>query len=121
MMVAQQRQVVGRRLTAMDPMLQMMPIEIPLAMTTGKRAATIARVERSAQRRRQGSLLAPDIERFAVLILDDRDEAAGAEQPLHRLDRQIRTPRPSAEGFRVGVQDDLIAIRRRPALAAVTA
>jgi len=78
-----------------------MPVEIPLPVATRESAATIARMERAAQRRRDRSLLAADVERVAGFILGDEHDAAIAEQSLDRVDPQIRTPHPSAEGFSV--------------------
>src|SRR5262245_41920651 len=47
---AEQRQVLGLRLAAVDPVLYVMAVEIAFAMTTRERATTITSVERSAQR-----------------------------------------------------------------------
>jgi hypothetical protein len=44
-MRAKQRHVAGRGLPAVDPMRQVMPVDVPRAMTTRKRAAAIARIE----------------------------------------------------------------------------
>src|SRR5262245_45752295 len=82
----EQRHVLGLRLAAVDPMLQVMAVEIAHAMTTRERAMTIAGVERSTQRRRDRALLAADGERLAVCILEHGHEAAVAEQALDRLD-----------------------------------
>ena len=76
---AQQRHVVGARLTAVDPMRQVMPIEIPLVMTARERAAAIACVQCALQRRRHRALLATDVERIAVGILGDQHRAAIAQ------------------------------------------
>jgi len=85
-MSAKQRHVVGLGLTAIDPMLQVMAIEVTLAMTAGERAAAIARIQRAAQRRRHCALLAADVERVAVGVLRHRDEATVAKQALYRID-----------------------------------
>ncbi len=55
---------------------------------------------------------------MAVRILDDRHQAAVAQQPLHGRDRQIREPSPSREGLRVRVHDDLIVIASATTFAA---
>jgi len=48
---AEQRHVLRRCVATIDPVFQVMSGEIPFAMATGERAASVARVERSAQRR----------------------------------------------------------------------
>jgi hypothetical protein len=47
-MRAQQRHILGVRLAALYPVLQVMTVDIPFAMTARERAAAITRVERSA-------------------------------------------------------------------------
>ena len=64
----------------------MVPVQIALAMAARKRAAAIARVERTLQRRRNRALLAADIERSAIGILGHDHHAAVAEQPFHGID-----------------------------------
>ena len=58
-MRAEQRHVVGAGLASVDPMLQVMPVEITFAVTAGERATAIACVERALQRRRHRAVLAP--------------------------------------------------------------
>src|SRR5690349_9194025 len=93
--------------------------EPTLAMTARERAAAIACIERSTQRRRDDALLPSYVERIPVVVLEYRHVTAIAEQALDRLDREIRTARPSAEGVRVGVHDDLIVVRRRGAFVSL--
>ena len=90
-------------------------VDVVRTPATRKRAAAVARPQRALQRRGDHAPLAPDVERRAVVVFDDRDQAAVAGEALHRLDRQIRAPRPSAEGFLVDMHDDLIVIRDRRA------
>src|SRR5690606_27761146 len=75
----------------------------------------VTREERAAERRRDGALLAADLERRALVILDDGDDAAVTGEPPHRLDRQLRAPGASAEGGIIDVHDDLVVVggRRR--------
>jgi hypothetical protein len=77
-MRAEPRQVGGGRLAAVDPMSQMMSVDIALAMTAGKRAAAIPGVQRALEWRRHDALLPPRVEWIGVFILDD-----GHQYPRH--------------------------------------
>jgi len=76
------------RLPALGPMLDMVGIQIALIGAAGETASRIADVERAADRRRDAAGLAPHIERFAPLGLDDANQARIAAQTAHRLGRQ---------------------------------
>jgi hypothetical protein len=67
-------------------------------VTARKGATAVARPQRSLERRRNRAPLAADIERRAAVVFRDGDEAAVARETSERLDREIRTPPPSAEG-----------------------
>jgi len=113
MIRAEQREIVETRLATVRPMLDVMPVDVTVIPAARKRAAAIPGPERTSQRRRYRAVLAADIERRAVLVLDDRDQTTVAGEALDGLDRQIRSPNPSAEGFFVDVQDDLVVIGDR--------
>ena len=97
-MRAQQGEIVDRRLAAVDPMTQMMRGHVVRPVTTGKRAAAIARPERAPQRCRNGALLAACVERRAALVFHDRNGAAVAQKTLNRRQWLIGPARPSADG-----------------------
>lgn len=107
---AQQRQVIELGPATVRPVLEMMRIDIVLAVATRKGAAAIAREQRFLQRRRDHAAFASQRQRPAVVVLDECDQVAVAAQTPHRLERQVRTARPSMEGFLVDVDDDLIVI-----------
>ena len=111
-MRAEQREVVEARVAAFGPMVDVMRVDVARAVAARERAAAIARPERALERRRDRALLSTYVERRAALVLYDRDQATVAGEPLDRLDRQIRSPNPSAEGLLVDVHDDLIVIGR---------
>jgi hypothetical protein len=98
--------------TTLGPVLDVVRVDVVLAIAARERAAAVPRPERALEQRRHRALLAPDVERRALGIFRDPDEAAVAAQALHGLDGQIRSPRPSAEGCLVDVDHDLVAIGR---------
>jgi hypothetical protein len=79
-------------------MLDVMGIDVTAVVTAGERAVAVARPERAFERRCNGAAFAPDVERRAVLVLDDRDEAPIACEPLDGIDRQVGSAEPSTEG-----------------------
>ena len=107
---AEQREVVEARLTAVRPMFDVMSVDIARLVAAREGAPAIAGPKRAFQCRRDGAPLASDVERRAVLVLNDRNQAAVAGQAPDRLDREIRSTNPSAEGFFVDVHDDLVVI-----------
>ena len=109
-MRAEQHEIADGRLAACRPMLDVMRMHVEPIATAREGAAAVARPERTAQLRRDDALLAPDVERRAVMILNDLDDAAVAGEAAQDFDRKIRTPDPPAEGFVVGVDDDEVIV-----------
>ena len=79
MMKAAERDEVGElRLPAMGPMLHMVAIDIAFEAATWEATTLVPGIQGPADRWRDGPRLAPDVERFALLILDDPDDAGVA-------------------------------------------
>ena len=79
MMEAAQRDEIGRLgLAAIRPVLDVVHVDVARVAAAGKAAALVARGEQAAQRRGDDARLAADVERLAVLVLDERDDAGVA-------------------------------------------
>ena len=83
----------------------------------GNTQPLIARTQRAPQRRRNAAGLAGDVERLALRVLDDADDAAVTGEAPGRFDGQCRTVLQLATTRLVGVQrlgvdvhDDLVAL-----------
>jgi hypothetical protein len=95
---AEQREVLKARRSALRPMLDVVRVDVAAVVASGERAVPVARPERALERSRDGPALAANVERRAVLVLDDRDEAPVAGEAPDSLDRQVGPPEPSREG-----------------------
>ena len=75
-MRATQRDQIGKLgLAAVSPVFDVMSIDISMECAPRKPAAGIARLQRAAQRRRNAPRLAAHIERLAVAVLENANEA----------------------------------------------
>jgi len=102
----QDEQIAEVRFTAVRPMFDVMRVEMPCVMATGKRASTITREERAFERRRNQPTLSADIQHFTVTSLYDRRHRAVATQSAHRRQRQIGLPSHAAQRRRIDMHDD---------------
>jgi hypothetical protein len=73
-----------------------MRVDVARVPTARERAAAVTRPERAPEGRRHRALLAADVERRAVCVLDDRDQAAVASEALGRTE-----PRASSAAMEV--------------------
>src|SRR6266436_6632837 len=94
-----------------------MGVHVTGVCASGEPTSAIPRVQCTADRRRNGARLAPDIERFPLLILHDAHQAGVAREPSSRLRRQRGTVLElTSSGYtlaqRLGihVNDDLVAL-----------
>jgi len=107
---------------AVGPVVDVMAVHVTSVRAAREAAAPIPRVQRTAQRRRNGAGATPDVQRFAGIVLDDSDDAGIARQPTCRLDVMRRAVPCRAEGdaaLPVGPMRTGLSERIRPTLAAV--
>ena len=79
---AEEGDVVEARLTTVRPVPDMVPIEMVFARAAGEAAAAIAPLERSTQRRRDGSGSSPHVQGLAVLVVQvAHDPGVAGEAP----------------------------------------
>ncbi|HWW77973.1 MAG TPA: hypothetical protein VNY82_00150, partial [Steroidobacteraceae bacterium] len=74
--------------SSVSPVLDVMRVDVPRVRATRESAAAIACVERAANGRRNAARLAPDVERFTLLVLHDSDNAGITRQTTHGLHRE---------------------------------
>jgi hypothetical protein len=84
------------RLPAVVPMLHVMAVHVTLEVATGEAAALVPRIQGSPDAGRNGPRLSANIERFALLVLDDAHEARIAGEP--------------PDGLGIEMNDDLLAV-----------
>ena len=85
MMRAQRQQIIQLGLTAIAPMHDVVRIDPLLVRAPRKATTSVARGECTAYARRHCALLAPNVQRLALGVLDHRHHGAIAAQPAHRL------------------------------------
>ena len=87
-----ERNKVGRlRLAAIGPVLDMMRVDVARVRAAGKATALVARIQDAPERGRNCPRLATDIERLAIIVLDQSDDARVARQPTGGLGRHRRS------------------------------
>jgi hypothetical protein len=79
-------------------MLDVMRIDVAAVVAARERAVAVARPQRALERRRDRAALAADVERRAVLVLNDRDQAPVTREAPDGIDWQLRAPEPPREG-----------------------
>ncbi len=101
----------------MGPVPYAVPIPIALERATGKATSAVTGVQGPADRRRDDPGLSTDIERLALLILEDDDQAGIAGQPSRGLGRNGQAVlQLAAAGMTVlqclgvDMHDDLLAL-----------
>src|SRR5690242_7787261 len=73
MKAAERDEIVELRLTALRPMLDVVPVAKARSVATGKAAAAVTGTQRACDGRRDGASLAADVEGPAVLAFDEAD------------------------------------------------
>ncbi len=123
---AEQHEIRQLCRAALRPMLDVVPVDVPLVAATGENAAFVARCERTTQRGRDAARLATDIQRLTALVLGDRDDARIAGKAARGFDGSAgpssSSQRPAlalAQRAFVDVHDDLLAIAAAQRLGAV--
>ena len=120
---AEQDEIRGLRLAALRPVLHMMGIDEARVRAPRKAAAAIARLQCPAQRGRNAARPPADVERLAVLVLEQVNDCAVAGEPTRGFGRQRRpvldlaaSGGAVAERGRIHVHDDLLALAAAEAL-----
>ena len=89
MLRAQQHQVIETGLATSRPMLYVMRIDKTRVVTTGKRSALVPSNQGTFDGRWNGSGLATDIQRFAVLIFTDNHRMTITTQSFDTFDGEV--------------------------------
>src|SRR6202012_4689091 len=107
-------------------MMNVVRVDVPRVRTTGESATSVACVERTADRRRNATRLAPDIERLAPLIFHHPDNTGVTGQAPHCLHSERRAvlqfaaPRPAiSQRLGIDMHNDLMTISRVQGLGSV--
>ena len=85
MEAAERDEIRELRLASVGPVLHVMAIDVALERAAGETAALVPGIQRPADRGRDGSSLAADVERLALLVFQDPDHAGVASEPSSRL------------------------------------
>ena len=85
---AKQQQIIGTRLTARGPMLDVVTVGEALVMATRKAAGVVVSgPHRAFDGERHGATLATDIQRLAVFVFGNNDSVPITAQAFDGLDR----------------------------------